>query len=397
MDGSPAAGRAGMTAPAERTIMLRTSRPRRQGDVLSVPDLNIETVLAVLIAAQVWMVALLFLYLAWHRFVREWREERRERRIDRLADVLRRWAEGALPDRRVPDQLAEEGDVQTAWEALERVWPELEDRDRAELAGLIRDSAWYDGVRDAATSLFWWRRLDGCQALQYLAGRDDAALLAELLEDRKGVVRMAAVFAARERTLPELVEPLLARLVDAPPIQKSAVADALLAYGDDLTPVLRQRLEEADEPDRLASYLILAADVPDHADATPLVGRVAALTSHDHREVRIKAVKALAGFPEDEAVGALRSALADQHWAVRAQAARALGVRRARGSLGALRRALGDETWWVRLRAAISLRLLGPEGMQALRSVSAEDDPYAHDMAQYVLRLDDRAVRGQMA
>lgn len=348
--------------------------------------------LAILISVQVWVVVLLFAFLIWNRVGREWRERRERERTTALVEAIGEWRSGEIDDDELLAVLGR-ANVRSAWEAFQTRFDDLDEESRYRLRKLIRDSGWFTRVRRSVRSIFWWRRVDGVQILTYLGSRRDAPTLEKRLNDRQPMVRMATVFTTRRLILPELVEPLLKRASEAPTTRRKAYLDALLAYGDELVPGVRSRLRRSEDSTELVTLLELAARLPERAEDTEGLPQVIAPhTTDEHMEVRIKAVAALGAYRDPVIVPALHSALRDDAWPVRAKAAGSLGELGAGESREELRRALSDAHWWVRLRAAIALRQLGPAGEDVLRSVDAEEDPFAHDMSRYVLRLDERAV-----
>lgn len=348
--------------------------------------------LGLLILIQIWIVVVLFAFLLWNRLGREWRERREQAQVEKFSAALNRWRGGEISDEELGETL-DEIKVRPAWESLQIEWIEMTDERRYRFRELVRTSGWFRRVESSARSLFWWRRIDGAQILGYLAKREDSPLLEELLKDRRPLVRMAAVFSARDLKFPELREPLLTQAIEAPFTRRKAYEDALLSYGEELIPLMEGRLRESSDTDELSILLELARTLPERTErASSLIHSITPFTTHDALEVRIRAAAAMGAYPDSESVPILHGALRDSAWQVRAQAARSLGRLGAAESRHELRRLLSDPHWWVRLRAGVALRNLGGPGDDVLRTVQEEDDPFAHDMSQYVLRLDDRAL-----
>jgi len=262
-------------------------------------------------------------------------------------------------------------------------------------ARALREAGGLGPVLEASRSLLWWRRLEAARVLSWTAGPGEAPALARLVADRHPAVAGAALLAAQRLRLPDLIDPLLEEL-RAPrsdrPARLSFLLEVVAGYGERLVdPVRRELAGPADEAVRvrllrLAGRLGEAGLVPD----------IARILRHGGFEERINAARALSGIPGapdvPEAVAALRGALQDPAWQVRAQAATALGRLGVAEAAGDVRAALSDPAWWVRLRAALALRSMGPRGEELLRSVSREEDRYAHDMARYVVGLGEGAL-----
>ena len=349
--------------------------------------------LRLLVAAQGLLVGALFLFLLLNRLFQDLISRRRRRWEERAERALREWVAGRLEPAAMVDVLSD-APVAAAREALEEVWPVLLGEDRERLRQLARGSGWARALRRRARSPFWWRRMDVAQILAFVGTEEDLTAIVDLLEDRHTAVRVASTFAARDLSHPDLVDPLLRQAAVADPPRRRALYDAILSFGETAVPKVRAELEVTpdEEVERLGVFLGLAGRLAGRSDASELLPGVLERVDSGHLEVRIQAVKALGAFATERSVQRLRSALGDDAWQVRAQAAKGLGRLAVDQARADLRAALGDESWWVRLRAAIALRQLGEAGVRELESIDAEEDPYAHDMATYVLRLEDAAL-----
>jgi HEAT repeat protein len=48
---------------------------------------------------------------------------------------------------------------------------------------------------------------------------------------------------------------------------------------------------------------------------------------------------------------------------------------------------MNDKAWWVRINSANALANFGDEGITALESISLEEDKFAYETAQTVLKI----------
>lgn len=337
---------------------------------------------------QAVILVVLFGGLAWYQIsgsVGSWR--RRSERA-RLRDALERWREGTRPARAVAEE-ARNATLYSTAIFLDRCFPSLGPDERAELAGALRGSAWLDRVLRQTDSPFWWRRLTAVQILDHLATADDSDVLEELLVDDHPAVSTAALLTIRRLRPEGLMEPLLdeAQLARESP-HWDLLMDVLAGYGEDLVPLLRYRLRKPAAEDARVVQLRLAH----HLKAPSLQAPVQELIRIAPLETRISAVRTLASWSDATVAAGLREALEDPAWQVRVQAASGLGEVGSAEAVPDLLDALRDPNWWVRLRSALALRRLGPPGRDALESVDRASDPYARDMADYVLGLDEAAV-----
>jgi len=223
---------------------------------------------------------------------------------------------------------------------------------------------------------------------------DAANIIAPLVRDRDGDVRLAAV-----RALDLLADDAAAlQLVDALQVRDLAVERVIERLGAPWTvPVVLDVLDgrrsgpgsvrRADAPlfwrsidGSLARALGLAGD--------PRAERaLRSLLRYGRAEERIHAARALGTAGTMDSVPDLERSLDDEAWPVRAQAARALGRLGSQSSVPALAPHLADTAWWVRAAAADALADLGEPGIAVLRDALAHPDPYARDRAREALAL----------
>ena len=157
----------------------------------------------------------------------------------------------------------------------------------------------------------------------------------------------------------------------------------LRGFGRGAVPHLLEALRNGVREPRMERAVIDALAMARCREAAPLI---ASRLTHEWRDVRVAAARALGALGAIEQHGALGARLKDSDWRVRAQAARALGRLAAVEQIPALREALRDSSWWVRRHSAYALAALGEEALRVLREVAAGDpDTYARDMAAEAL------------
>lgn len=347
--------------------------------------------LLVLVGTEAGIVGLLFLLLlAWPAVRRVSRALRRRGRRNIVETARRLHGPGDVGELRSALARCRPGIL---LEALE----ELEDRDAAppavDVQALVRSSRAYRRIRRAAGSMLWWRRQAATQLLGLVAReRDDRALLLSLATDPHPAVSTAALLAIRELGWASTVEPLL----DLAEEERSArgrgelLRETLAHLGAEaVVPPLRRRIASTRGEHREVELLRIAGRLADPRLAPAVAERL----REGGLETRVQAARTLGDLGDERAVPVLRTALEDPAWQVRAQAVRALGRLPAADAVESLARALSDPSWWVRLRAALALRHLGGAGLRALRATDPDRDPYAHEMARYVLDLEEAAVR----
>ncbi|WP_308636235.1 HEAT repeat domain-containing protein [Paenibacillus silvisoli] len=111
-------------------------------------------------------------------------------------------------------------------------------------------------------------------------------------------------------------------------------------------------------------------------------------TEYEHKELRIKLLKAIAQLGYTEQPERYVPFAESESWEERAQAAKLFGALKRPELVAPLSRLVQDSAWWVRYQAAQAL--LGmKEGKQVLKHIAEfDDDRFARDMAKDTLGTD---------
>lgn len=344
-------------------------------------------VLTALALIQTAFVLLLIVTLLMARWFRPQASHLARARVDELARELFRFLAGRTDLEDVLDRI-DRARLSTVLYALQDVAGHVVGEPWEDLIDGAREQMWFQSILSRSGSRFWWRRLDAALAFAVVARPRDEIRVLRLLGDPHPAVRLAAVPALRRVPSQTLVRAAL-DLADSgrTPIQHYVVETVSRLGGLNLAS-LRVRLEAGRDPLETRALLDLSARLGLPAFLPAVLDRL----DDPDLEVRIGAVRALGRFPHPRVTAALIGALADPEWQIRAQAATALGVIGARDAARPLFRLLGDHSWWVRLRSGVALRLIGEPGIQMLEGVRPAHDPFAADMARYVLGLDGGAL-----
>lgn len=147
----------------------------------------------------------------------------------------------AVLDQPMPRSAWGEAALHAAKEGMGQAW-------ESELVAALKDD-----------SLSSERRLRAIEALQTQGPRPDVALLTELLDDRDPHVRRAAVLLLGTHPWDEAMAPLINAMVDADPVVRRRVSEALVRAGlnpeADPEPIMVDRLVHAlDDEDRFVRY-----------------------------------------------------------------------------------------------------------------------------------------------
>jgi HEAT repeat protein len=206
------------------------------------------------------------------------------------------------------------------------------------------------------------QRAAKARELGRLKSKDAVPLLIGFCNDQDAEMRLACVQALAEIGHPDGVQALRIRVFDADVRVREAAAVGLgLLYDETACNGLVDALKDKDSRVRLAAIRSLAP----YADAEAIAGLTDVLRDPDSdRNVRLAAVEALAGQPEQAAAGGLRRALSDADAAVRLAAVKGLASRADPTAYSALAQAMTDADPSVRAAAGAIARKIGKPLLQ---------------------------------
>jgi len=285
-------------------------------------------------------------------------------------------------------------------------------RDRRVLEGILIDhvEASRDHVRERIVAAFEelglvdehlrglrlrddWLRANAAEKLGYTRSRRAIPHLTRVMEDDVNPeVRLRAASALGAVGGSSAIHPLVRALRETNRWSTIRIADILSTMGLEVVEELAAGFDEMNLHAKRAAIDIVAATT--HTDAGPWLR---ARLKDDETDVRSRAAHALGAIGDLSAGPALTVALGDSQWPVRAMAAKSLGTILHMAAIDALCSSLRDREWWVRTNAAEALRLMGPDGLEALERMLDDHDPYARHQAVLMLEesgiLDDEIAR----
>lgn len=262
------------------------------------------------------------------------------------------------------------------------------DHDSEAVFELLSRTRWHRRIMAHARSRFWWRRLGAARAIATIARVEHLMVVHELVNDEVPAIWLAAASALERLPSPALASAILDRAIAGHAVGRNHLIEVLAASRTMVLPVLIDRLRAPADDAELRALL----DLGTLLGYPTLLPHVIPYAMSSNMEIRVATATCLRNFPHPQTTNALRRLLTDRSWQVRARAAASLGGVGAVEAIDDLLLSLCDPNWWVRLRSAIALRLIGPAGISALARVDREIDPYAFDMAHYVLELGDGAM-----
>ncbi len=258
--------------------------------------------------------------------------------------------------------------------------------ERARLTQAFEEMSFVDEYLAALRHRYWWCRAEAAEKLGHTGARRTVPYLTRAMEDEESSeVRLRAAKALGEVGGRSAVTPLI-RALDAPNRWSTIrIADILTAMGPEALEDLIAAFDRLSLHGKVAA--IDAAAAVGHLRAAPWLRERLADSA---RDVRSRAAHALGAIGDHEAGSALKQALRDNQWPVRAMAAKSIGTLLHVEAIPDLCQCLRDREWWVRANAAEALRLMGPQGLEALERMLDDYDPYARHQA--VLMLEESGV-----
>ncbi len=314
-----------------------------------------------------------------------WRRQRHDARCARGRDVLARAISAPVDDLEGVDEFA-----RLPWTVQQELVHEfggsLSGSGRARLAAL--------GVRAGAAaraerlcgSRWWWNRLAGARVLTALDLATGA--MRSLLRDRSSAVRAQAFVWAAGRDDAAVIDELVSHLSDPARLCRFTVQDSLLRLGRPAGAALARFLSDPERPG-----LVDGLRVARGLGLPELLQPTLALCAHPNDEVRTRSADVLGSLGGERAQSALVSLLDDRTGMVRAAAARALGEQGAWTTATALLALLEDTSWLVRRESALALRRMGGVGHLTLRRALNASNSFAADMARQVLDLPENVYQ----
>lgn len=260
--------------------------------------------------------------------------------------------------------------------------------ERARLGRALDELGYIDRYLEGLESRRWWRRAECAERLGLGGARRTVGSLIKVLDDEVSEVRLRAAKALGRLGGISAARPLIHALGEPSRWSTIRIADILTSMGQEVFGELIASFPELNLHARLAAIDILA-----RIKALQASGWLRERLEDFEPDVRARACNAL-GCLGDTATGPdLMNSLKDGEWPVRAQAAKALGRMRYTDAIPRLCEALRDREWWVRANAAEALRLIGDEGVSALRRMLDDPDIFARQQA--VLMLQESGVVDQ--
>ena len=230
----------------------------------------------------------------------------------------------------------------------------------------------------------WQKRLHAAEQLGYIA--EDPALpqLMMTLRDSVISVRYAAAKSLVRLGCRDAVVPIILALDLPNDISQRSIAEILMDLGESSVEPILGILKN---PSNTHSMLSIAARVAGMLKNGRNLPYLQQLLRHEHPDVRLNAVRALASIGNRSSIVPISTLCEDSSWEVRSSVMHALGKLLAADQIPVLLQGLSDQEWWVRYNAAQALYSLGAQGLKTLKdAVTYHVDGYGRAMSARILQ-----------
>ncbi len=205
------------------------------------------------------------------------------------------------------------------------------------------------------TALDHTLRQRAAERLTIRGGPEMRTGLTALLDDSAPSVRLTAARILAQQGVPAAIEVATRWTISATPSNRRLGLDVLREAPAPLPPPALRAVERSLSDPDLTVRLLAVDTLAQQRDLAPSMLPLAAASEDDNREVRVRAIRALAASRDRRAVVPLLARLGDVDRQVRIEAMEALGAIGDARAAPALKRQLGDLADDVRVAAALAL------------------------------------------
>lgn len=249
----------------------------------------------------------------------------------------------------------------------------------------LQDTYVLPKARKLGRHLRWTSKLKAARCFANFPKSEDEDKILSFLNHKIPIIKYTAAYAAGSLGSPRAIDAILKEMNHSTRYMRHPFHEALKKGGDKVYHYLEKRLEKEKNPSTRVSCLEVLSE--------KMNSSIAHLLEHDlkspHKNLKIAAIRALGHYKDRYSVGLLVPHLLDKEWEVRAITARSLGYLHAKEALSKLSKLLHDPIWWVRINAALALKRMGVEGKEHLKAQDPHKDPFAYEIARYVLALEE--------
>ena len=301
---------------------------------------------------------------------------------EKLSDIIESFLlnDINLKDLLIPTELCQ---YRNLVEVLEKFDQRFNDQRWTEIKEKINSTYLLPRAPKFASSFSWVKRQLAARSYLLSPHLADAALINELLEDKRYLVRVAAAVCATQMSSQELFFRVIKKMSDETSLAQFPYRDALIQVNEEKYAWIASLLSSTNDNNIRAICL----DILTARYSTNLFSLVKPFVNSENRACRLLAIKALGSINSEESKEILICHLDDSEWEIRAESVIGMQKLYVIQSIPKLKKMLSDLIWWVRLQAALTLKNFGQQGLEILISQDLEKEPEAYKIAQYILAL----------
>lgn len=285
-----------------------------------------------------------------------------------------------LNDLMIPKKLLQYRNVV---EVLEKFDQRFNDQRWLEIKEKINSTYLLPRAPKFASSYSWVKRQLAARSLLLSPHLANEAVIGQLLQDKRYLVRVAAAVCATKMSSQELFFRVIKMMSEESSLAQFPYRDALIQVSEEkftwMTSLLSQTTDN--------SIRAICLDILTTRYSPNLFSLVKPYVNSESRACRLLAIKALGSIHSEEAIEILIGHLDDSEWEIRAESVIGIQKLYVTRTIPKLKMMLNDSVWWVRLQAALALKNFGQQGLDVLTSQDLEKEPNAHKIAQYILAL----------
>lgn len=280
------------------------------------------------------------------------------------------------------------GNMPDNWRKLDLVLPVIYDIDKTNdskhwltLKESISHSVLLPIARKKYSSRTWLNRLLSAQCFELAMDDEDEGHVCVLMDDKVPLVHLYAITAAIKRSTISMINMVINYVAQKRRLGQSVYLRLFENAKPQVAGYVEDRLKTETDPfTRATCYKILLSFPPSQNNID---------TSKDlnasNIELRLAAIRYTVHKYKNDSVELLSQLISDNNWEVRSVSLFLLGKLNSKHLISQISQCLKDPVWWVRLNAALTLKSLGPVGIEVLSSLDPKADLYAYETAMHVL------------
>lgn len=316
------------------------------------------------------------------KLITKWSMNRRKLIQEQISSIIQTALlnEQPLESIIIPDKFCQ---FRNLVEVLEKFDQRFNDKRWTDIKEFIVSTYLGSKIENYTSSFSWFKRQLAARACLLCPHKAEENILKKLLDDSRYLVRVTAAVCITQTDYRHLFYEVLQKMSHETALSQFPYRDALMQINQEKYQWLELLLKEETDP----AIVAICLDILTTRYTRNMLDIVKPFVNVENRVCRTLAIKALGNIPSSESIQLLKSHLIDSDWEIRAECLIGLQKLYAIQTIPEIRYLLNDPVWWVRLQAALALKNFGKQGIDVLNSQEVNQEPLAHEIAQYTLAL----------